>query len=436
MKCWKTFIIASLSASVLGADWPQFRGPQGTGAILDETAPRELGADKVSWRPDLPGRGLSSPIVVADRVFVTASSGRRQDRLHVLAFDTRTGRELWHRCFFATGPTDSHPKSCMAAPTPVSYGRSVAALFGTGDLICLDFDGNVRWLRSLYEENPGAIDGRGLASSPVIAAGTLVVEMENQNTSFACGIDLQTGASRWRIDRPREVNWTTPLVLPGNTPAETLAFLQGSTRLSACDPATGREVWFLERKSHPIASSTLAGNVLLVPGEAGLMAFELHPNRVAPKLIWEAPRLNPSTASPVVMDGRVYSLRGAMLVSGDLKTGQVIGQLRLKGEFSSSPVAAGGRLFCFNEDGAAFVIGPGAKDALLLANGAMGETILATPAIAEGALYIRSDNHLWKIAKSPGSQATRDRAPEKPAQEAKHGSLTRVGTLPASNVSN
>jgi outer membrane protein assembly factor BamB len=398
MNYCKTIAVMSLLSALLGADWLQFRGPDGTGAVSGETAPQQLGADKnVSWRADLPGRGLSSPIVVGDRVFVTASSGRRHDRLHVLAFDTRTGGELWQRRFIATGPTDSHPKSCMAAPTPVSDGQSVVVLFGTGDLASMDLDGNVRWLRSLYEENPGATDGRGLATSPVIAAGTLVVEMENQNTSFACGIDLQTGASRWRIDRPREVNWTTPLVLTGKTPAETLVLLQGSTRLSACDPSTGREVWALERKSHPIASSTFAGNTLLVPGEAGLVAFAFQPNGTAPKLLWEKPRLNPSTASPIAIDDRVYSLRGPILVSGDLKTGDAVGQLRLKGAFSSSPIAASGCLYCFNEDGLACVIRSGLKDPVLLASGSMGETILATPAIARGALYIRSDKHLWKI---------------------------------------
>jgi outer membrane protein assembly factor BamB len=354
----------------------------------------------VVWRADLQGRGVSGPIVLSDRILLTASSGRRQDRLHVLAFDARTGKQLWQRSFLATGPTNSHPKTCMAAPTPVSDGRLLVALFGTGDLVCLDLDGNVQWLRSLYEENPGATDGRGLATSPVIAAGTLVVYMENQNTSFACGIEVQSGASRWRIERPREVNWTTPLVLPGKTASETVVFLQGSTRLSACDPATGHEVWAIERKSNPIASSALAGNLLFVPGGEGLAAFELQPNRAAPKLLWEKPKLNPSTASPVVLEDRVYCLRGGILVAGDAKAGEVIGQLRLQGAFSSSLVAAGGRLYCINEEGSVHVIRPGPQDPVSLAKGALAETILATPAISEGALYIRSDKHLWKIGKS------------------------------------
>src|SRR5262249_43922377 len=154
----------------------------------------------------------SSPIIIGNHVFLTASSGRRQDRLHVLAFNAKTGRQLWERSFWATGPTDSHPKNCMAAPTPVSNGRLVAALFGTGDLVCLDLDGNLQWFRSLYEENTGATDGRGLATSPIITGDTLIVQMDNQNTPFASGIELDTGISRWHIHRPRELNWTTPLV--------------------------------------------------------------------------------------------------------------------------------------------------------------------------------------------------------------------------------
>src|SRR5262249_10342798 len=141
------------------------------------------------WKADLPGRGVSSPVVVGSRVFVTASSGTRQDRLHVLAFDASSGKSLWRRTLWATGPTSSHPKTAMAAPTPASDGRHLVALFATNDLACLDLDGNILWLRSLHEEHPGATDGRGLASSPLIAGTTVVVQVECQNLSFAAGID-------------------------------------------------------------------------------------------------------------------------------------------------------------------------------------------------------------------------------------------------------
>ncbi len=381
----------------LGADWRQFRGTDSTGHA-DGSAPAEFGADKnVAWKASLPGHGPSSPIVIGGRVYVTASGGPKQDHLQVLALDAKSGKQLWQRTFWATGPTDSHPKTSMAAPTPVSDGSRVVALFATGDMVALDPDGNVLWLRSLYEENPGATDGRGLASSPLLVAGTVVVQMESQNTSFAAGIDPATGKNRWRVERPHEMNWTTPIAVPGND-GKPLVLLQGMSRLSALDPATGKEVWSLKRSSDPIASSVLFDKVLYVPGAKGLAALELQGN-TAPRLLWEQTKLNPATASPVILSGRIYSLRqGGFLVAGDLKTGEVVGQLRLKGPFSASLVTAGGLLYCVNEGGQAQVVRPDDKDGQIVARGDLGETVLGTPAIVDGAIFLRGEKHLWKIA--------------------------------------
>jgi outer membrane protein assembly factor BamB len=397
-RCLILFLVLSPAC---GADWPQFRGPGSSGVATGPAAPAEFGPDKnLAWKADLPGRGASSPVVVGGRVYVTAADGPRHDRLYVLAFDAQSGARLWQRSFWATGPTHSHPKITMATPTPVSDGRRVIALFGSDDLVCLDPDGNVRWVRSLYEENPGATDGRGLASSPLLVGSTLVVQIESQNVSFVTGIDVETGASRWRIDRPRQPNWTSPIRLPGPTPAEDLVLIQGTTRLSACDPVTGREVWGLARPSHPIASSVRAGDMLYVPGGKGLVAFALQPRPTPPKEVWEKAKLLPSTASPLVHDGRVYVLRGSILVAGDARTGEVLDQVRLKGTFSASPVAAGGRLYCCNEAGLVQVVEMGAKENRLLGGGDVKEAVLGTPALVEGALYVRSDRHLWKVGRS------------------------------------
>jgi outer membrane protein assembly factor BamB len=275
----------------------------------------------------------------------------------------------------------------------------LVALFATNDLACLDLDGNLLWARCLYEEVPGATDGRGLASSPVIVGDTAVIHVETQNASFAAGIDLATGADRWRTDRPRDFCWNTPTVLPKwGADGTDLVLLQGHSRLSACDPRTGKEAWHLERKSDAIASSVLHGDVLYVPGEGGLAALQRQPNGAPPKQLWEQQRLNPTTASPVVVGDRVYSLRGSVLAVGDVKTGAVTGQLRLRGSFAASPVAAGGLIYCVSEDGLVQVVKPGEKEPTVAASGGLGETILATPAVASGALYLRSDPHLWKFA--------------------------------------
>jgi outer membrane protein assembly factor BamB len=393
--------VTAILVGSLGADWTHFRGSDSTGVGSGEAVPLPFGPKQhLAWQTELPGRGLSSPVLVGNRAFLTASSGQKQDRLHVLAFDAKTGQKLWQRTVWATGPTHSHPKSCMAAPTPASDGKYLVALFATNDLICVDLDGNLQWLRSLHEENPGATDGRGLASSPLIVRSTVIIQCETQNTSFAAGIDLVTGKNRWRQDRPRDVSWSSPIAIPGKSPEHRLALLQGSNKLRACDPLTGKEVWAIERTWHPMASSVLIGTMLLVPGEEKLYAYELQADAAPPKLLWEQARLNPSTASPLVSDGKIYVLRGSILTVGALKTGDVLSQLRLKGNFSSSLVLAGGLLFCVNEDGIVHVVRPAENDPVLVDSCPFEETILCTPAATDGALYLRSDRHFWKIGKS------------------------------------
>jgi outer membrane protein assembly factor BamB len=393
-----TYILCS-ALCLIGADWRQFRGNDSTGIAAADHLPTQFGPkENLAWKVALPGRGPSSPLVVDGHVLVTASTGTKQDRLLVLSYDAATGDKQWGRTFWATGPTDCHPKTTMAAPTPVSDGRVVVALFATDDLICLDLNGNVLWLRSLHEENPGATDGRGLASSPLLVDGVVVVQIENQNTSFATGIDAATGKSLWRVDRPRLLCWSSPITLPGKD-GHPLVLLQGSSRLSAIDPRTGREVWGLDRHSDEVASSLVQGSILFVPGEKGLAAFELGANQTAPPMLWEKSKLSPTTASPLLMNGTLYTLRGAILVRADPHTGESKGQCRLKGSFSASIIGAGGLLYCCNEAGTVLVVKPGEKEDAITATCDLGDTILATPAVADRSLYIRGEKYLWKFTK-------------------------------------
>ena len=343
----------------------------------------------LAWQADLPGRGLSSPVLVGNRAFLTASSGQKQNRLQVLAYDAKTGQKLWQRTVWATGPTDSHPKTCMAAPTPASDGKYLVALFATNDLICLDLDGNLQWIRSLHEENPGATDGRGLASSPLIIGSTVIIQCENQNTSFAAGIDLVTGTNRWRQDRPREMNWSSPIAIPGKSPDQRLALLQGYNKLSACEPLTGKEVWAIEGKWHPIASSVTNGTMLLVPGEEKLCAYALQADAAPPKLLWEQARLNPTTASPVVSDGKIYVTQGLDPHAGRLKDGR-------RALSASAQAAPSAPRPCWRADccsastrTASFTsCGPPKMLPCSSIAARFEETILCTPAATDGALYL------------------------------------------------
>ena len=144
-----TVLSLPVALPLLAADWPQFKGPNAAGVSAETGLPVEWGKDKgVKWKAALPARGVSGAVVVGDRVYVTCASGKRDDQLHVLAFDAGTGKELWHRQLLATGPTSCHPMSSMAAPTPVADETGVYALFASGDLAAFDADGTLRWYRS------------------------------------------------------------------------------------------------------------------------------------------------------------------------------------------------------------------------------------------------------------------------------------------------
>jgi outer membrane protein assembly factor BamB len=391
-------------AGLTGADWPQFRGADSSGVSPEMDVPTVVDGN-VAWSADLPGRGLSGPIVVGGKVFLTASSGYKQDRLHVLCFDAASGKKLWERQFWATGRTLCHEKMCNATPTPASDGKRVFAFYSSNDVICLDLDGSLEWMRGMTHDYSNASNSLGMASSLAVAGRTLIVPVENLSESFTAGVDPETGINRWKLDRPLLDNWTSPAVLPGKTPEDDLVVLQSAKGLVALRPYSAFEVWHYDDGTATIPSATQSGGLLCIPAK-GLTALEPSLAGAPPKVLWNSNKLAPATATPLIDAGRVYNLNGAgVLACGDLKSGQVLWQLRAqvplgektsRGVFTSSPVAAGGHLYLFNEDGVAIVVKGGEKGAVVSSH-EFGETILCTPAISGGALYVRSDKHLWKI---------------------------------------
>lgn len=391
--------LALLSVTQLGADWTQFRGSDANGISAEKLPVKFDISDgtNIAWTVDLPGRGLSGPIVIGDRVYLTASSGFRQDRLHVLCINAQTGATIWHRQFLATGRTMSHPKMCNATPQPASDGERIFAFFSSNDLICLDLDGNLQWYRGLTHDFPNASNSLGMASSPVVVGNQVVVQVENASESFATAMDVETGEQTWKIDRPVGNNWTSPTVLSGRTPDEKFVVLQSGENLIGYDPKNGQEVWNHSAECATIPSATVVGDMLYVPSQ-GLTALRYIPDSDAPEVVWQEQRLGPATPSPIVYDGRVYTTnRAGVLRAGDATNGEMLWQLRLKGPFSGTPVIADGKMYLFSEKGLAQVVDLTGKKGELVHSAEFVDTILCTPAAANGALYVRSDEHLWKI---------------------------------------
>ena len=384
--------------TVQAENWAQFRGSENTGVAAGGELPLNW-IESVAWKVPLPGRGPSSPIVIDRRVYVTCSSGVTQDRLHVLCFDAADGKELWERQLWATGRTFCHPSMGVAAPTPASDGQRIFAFYSSNDLACFDLAGNLQWFRGLAHDYPKAGNDVGMASSPLVVGKTVIVQIENQGDSFAAGLDTSTGETRWRIDRGPQANWASPTLMPGANRADDVVLLQSPDGITAHDPLTGNPLpWKLMEGCAGIASPVVTGGVAYIPSN-GITAVKAATASSPAEVLWKESKLSPASPSPVVYRGVVYAInRAGMLTAGNAKDGSVTWQLRLKGAFWATPVAAGDHLHLVNSDGVTFAVKLGEKGEIA-ATGELGEKIQSTPAAADGALFIRSDGHLYKIGK-------------------------------------
>jgi len=378
-----------------GGDWLQFRGTDCNGVSDEKDLPLTVDpAKNVAWKVPLPGRGPSSPIVIGDRVVVTCSSGGRQQRLHVICFNAADGKLHWHRRMWATGHSVGHPFGANAAPTPASDGRLIFAFYSSNDLACFDLDGNLKWFRGLAYEHPTTRNDVGMGSSPLVSGRTVIVQLENQGESFAAGIDVGSGLTRWRIQREQDAMWTSPTGLAGPRP---LVLLQGRNRLSAFDVSDGKLVWQYEASCHTISSVTTCGDTIYLPAE-GLHALRYSPASSGKvKRLWHEKRLRCGNSSPVVHDGRTYTIKPpGILVCGNAADGEVLWQLRLKGPIWATPVLADGRLYVVSHPGLVQVVELG-EEGKLVGESQIDASILASPAVADGAIYLRSDAHLCKV---------------------------------------
>lgn len=394
-------LVGVIAVTLCGADWRQFRGPSGASVASDSVPPEKWSeTENLAWKAELPGRGPSGPIVVGNRVYVTASDGPKQDRLFVLCFDALNGKEEWRREFWATGRTHCHPSSAIAAPTPASDGQRIFAFYSSNDLACLDLDGNLLWYRGLAVDYPKAGNDAGMASSPTVAGNTVVVQIESQGDAFVAGLDVATGETRWHIPRERVANWASPIAMPDLVDGKQLVLVAGPKAITAVNAQTGEEVWNFTANCSSIPSPAVSAGRIYIPG-GGLTVLELGKGATSPSLLWQSNKVNPNPSSPIVDGQQVYAVNNAGVVTcADAANGKILWQLRVGGTHWSTPVLAGNLLYCFNQEGDARVVRVGAEKGELVHSTKFGEIIQGSPAVAGGAIFVRSDKHLWKIAKT------------------------------------
>ena len=391
-------VLGLVGSPAAAADWPQFRGPNGAAVSTETGLPIGFTEKEgLRWKAELPGRGVSSPVVVGGKVFVTCTSGAAGDRLHVVAYDAGTGAKLWHRQLAATGATFCHPDTCMAAPTPVADDAGVYALFACGDIAAFDHDGTLRWYRSLVGDYPTVSNQVGGAASPVLVKDKLIVPMDNAGESFVAAVDTKTGKNLWKTPRPRDVNWVSPAVRTVGEKVEVL--LPTMKELVAYDADTGSKRWSVPIEPGMIPSPTVVGDLLLFPGRS-LSALKLTEDK--PTEAWKTLKAGSGFGSPMAYDGLVYSAAASgMVTCTDAKSGQAVWQDRLKGKFSASPVAGDGKVYVLSEEGTLFTLKAG-RTFEVLAESPVKERGQATPAISGGAVFVRGPKTLFCVGQKLG----------------------------------
>jgi len=392
------------AAAVSADNWPQFRGPRGLGLSAETGLPVKWSAtSNVRWKTALPGPGHSSPIVWGDRIFLTAyrGPGRLQrmvtstpGQLLVLALDKASGRVLWEREVAAERIEGHHSSNAPASPTPATDGRYLFVYFGSRGLICFDFEG-----RKVWEKLLGPFPNEwGSASSPVLSGDTLLLNCDTDGEDFLLALNKNTGQTIWRANRAGATRaWPTPFVW--NAGGRDEVVVSGSRRVKSYDLRTGRELWTADGLTQWVTPTPVAAHGLLYvasngPGGNAIMAI-----RPGGAVAWRYDRSAPYSSSPVVVGDYLYAVKnGGVMNCLNAKTGELVWQERLpaRGDYFASLVAADGKVYALSEEGEATVLA--AKPSLeVLGSNRLGERCMASPAISDGKLYIRSDNTLYCI---------------------------------------
>jgi outer membrane protein assembly factor BamB len=391
-------------------DWPEFRGPTGQGLVREGGLPTAWGPSKnVVWKQSIPGAGWSSPVVVEGRIYLTTSvpvenSPTRDQSLRALCLDAKSGRTLWDREVMrengATAP-GIHGKNSHASPTPLVYGGRLYVHFGHQGTACLDLAGKVLWRNTSLGYAP--VHGNG--GSPILVGDALVFSGDGADKQFLAALDRNTGKVLWKTDRnneaDRKFSFSTPLLITVAGKQQIISPASGM--VGAYDPRTGREIWRVRYEGYSVIPRPVFGHglVYICTGYNTPSLLAIRPDGqgdvTRTHVAWTVRRHAPHTPSPLLVGDELYLVSDWGIASClDAKTGHVHWQERLGGAYSASPVHAGDKIYFQSEDGVGTVLKAGRRFEVVAKN-AMEERTLASYAAVNGALFLRTAKHLYRI---------------------------------------
>lgn len=430
----------SLAKTSAVVSWPQFRGRSASGIADGEKPPVQWNVEDstgIKWKTPVPGLGHSSPVIWGDKVCVTTavSSSPKTDlrpaspmdsaadmashAWRVSCLNRHTGAVLWERTAYEGVPkTKRSPKNSFASATPATDGKHLVVQFGSHGLYAYDLDGKLLWKQDLGVLDTGFFFDPayqwGDASSPILYKDLVIIQCDLQKDSYLAAFALADGSLRWKTQRDELPSWGTPTIV--ESPRRTELVTNGIKAIRGYDPETGKELWSLATHNSFISGSTpVAGLDLIVVGNGYRPLRPIYAIRPGAQgdvslgdatssqnVAWSKKAGGPYYTTPLIYGEHLYVLsENGVLVNYYVKTGEEIYRQRVgdKGaNFSASPVAADGNLYLCSEEGDVYVVRTGIEYRLVATN-PVGELCMATPAIADGMIYVRTRNHLIGIGR-------------------------------------
>ena len=414
--------------------WPHWRGPAGNGVAPGAAPTTWSDTTNVAWKIEIPGRGHSSPVIWGDRIFVTTAvptgktvtpapegggrGGRRggdgggganqEHTFEVLAFDRLSGKQLWRQVATTAVPHEGYHQmyGSFASNSPVTDGQRVYASFGSRGLYVYDLNGKPVWQKD-FGLQMRMFNGFGEGVGPVLDDGRLIVLFDHEDEGFVVMLDGATGKELWRVARTEGTNWAAPLVVTHNGRKQVVVNSQRKVR--SYDYETGKPIWEaagLGRNTIPRAVQH-QDLVLVMSGFISPALFAIKLGREGDLtgtdgIVWTTNRGLSYSASPVLHEGKLYFITDTAMVSAlDAATGQpVYQQVRLPKPYNvkASPIVASGKLYLSTEEGDVIVANIGPSLDIVATNSLSEQSFIASPAVADGDIYLRSRTHLFRIS--------------------------------------
>lgn len=410
--------------------WHQWRGPLATGVAPHGNPPTTWGdrSTNIRWRVPLPGRGHSTPVVWADRLYLTAAVPygtsvdpkeehvegahdnqpvRQQYAFMVIAVNRRDGSTAWQKTLRRELPREGgHVTGSLASNSAITDGERVYVFLGSRGLYALNMDGELVWDKDLGEMQ--TLHAHGEGSSPALHGDMLIVNWDHQKQSYLYAFNKRTGEQLWRTPRDEMTSWSTPIIV--DHAGRPQVVVSATSRVRGYDLADGRQIWECAGLSRNVVASPVFANGMVYAGNSydwqAMLAIRLEGAAgditKTTNLVWKRARATPYVPSPLLYDGKLYYIRHNQghLTCLDAETGKRhYGPVRLEGlhNIFASPVGAAGRIYISDLNGTTLVIRHGETFELLAVN-TLRDRFAASPVIVDNDLYLRGQRKLYCIA--------------------------------------